>query len=85
MTFAGTVLGSFSSGQGTLPLPKPARVSRASKETKTMRILITSTILALTPIAALAQCQWGEHETAMSCAEGLVYDEESKTCVQPVG
>lgn len=50
-----------------------------------MRILIVSTILALTPALAAAECSFGKHETAMTCAEGYVYDEESKNCVKPVG
>ncbi|MEM6693795.1 MAG: carbohydrate-binding module family 14 protein [Pseudomonadota bacterium] len=50
-----------------------------------MRTLVTATVLTLTPLAALAECSWGHDEVAMSCAEGLVFDAESETCVEPVG
>lgn len=50
-----------------------------------MRTIALSALLAITPILAQAQCQFHEEETAMSCAEGTVYDEEQKTCVKPVG
>ena len=44
---------------------------------------LAAALLALTPSFAMAMCQWGDHkeETAMSCAEGTVMDEETGTCV----
>lgn len=49
-----------------------------------MRILIVSAMLAISPFVASAQCAHHE-DVAMTCAEGLVYDEEAKECVKPVG
>ena len=43
------------------------------------RTLLTAAILSALPILAAAQC---EHERqAMSCAEGMVFDQETGTCV----
>lgn len=41
-------------------------------------------ILLLSPAAAFAYCNGGAHteqQAAISCAEGLVFDAESQTCV----
>lgn len=50
-----------------------------------MRILVVSAILALSPVLAHADCSWHQEQVVMTCADGLVYDEEAKDCVKPVG
>ena len=52
-----------------------------------IKTTLAAALLALSPSFALAMgCSWGEHTetTAMSCAEGMILDEESGTCVPVV-
>jgi hypothetical protein len=50
----------------------------------TIKTLVVAATLAVTSAGAgFANCGFKEH-TAMSCAEGTVYDAESKTCVPQV-
>lgn len=51
-----------------------------------IKTTLIATVLLLTPALAYAQCA-GAHkasETAMSCAEGMVIDPETNTCVPQV-
>ena len=53
----------------------------------TLKILTAAFALILAPTAILAQsCSEGRHsqQTAMSCAEGMVMDEETGLCVPVV-
>lgn len=49
------------------------------------RTLLAAAVLALTPAFAFAECSWHKDETAMTCAEGMVYDAEANACVKIVG
>ena len=44
-----------------------------------MRILLVSLTLVAAPMAAMAMCS--ERHASMSCEEGTVWDEASKTCI----
>lgn len=48
------------------------------------RLLLALAVIAA-PVGALAQEPRCSHEQAMSCAEGSVWDAESRTCVPVVG
>ena len=48
-----------------------------------MKTLLTAMILGLAPVAALAEC--GHDRAAMSCADGMTYDTETKGCVPTTG
>ena len=41
--------------------------------------LVATVALALAPGLAVAECSW--HTTKMSCAEGQVFDDETRSCV----
>ncbi len=49
----------------------------------TLKTILTAAILLLTPGLAVAQCMGGYHstQTAMSCAEGTMMDEETGRCI----
>ncbi len=52
-----------------------------------IRTALVAAILAAAPTLALAGggCNWGSHsEQAMSCADGLTWDEKTGTCVEIV-
>ena len=46
-------------------------------------IVTTATIVLISTASAFATCNGKQHQQAMSCAEGTVYDAETRTC-QPV-
>ncbi|MEL6640297.1 MAG: hypothetical protein AAFP98_03120 [Pseudomonadota bacterium] len=50
-----------------------------------MKTTTAALILLLSPAAAFAYCNGAAHEAqqqaAISCAEGMVFDTESQTCV----
>lgn len=47
-----------------------------------MKVLLATCVLAFTPGLAMAECSWGmEHQTTMSCAEGMNWDAEAGACV----
>lgn len=48
-----------------------------------IRLVLTALFLA-TPLAAAAQCPH-DHDQAMSCADGKVWDKDSKSCTAPTG
>lgn len=53
---------------------------------KTTKTLIAAATLAVLPTLGFAQCAGKVHQEAMmSCADGMVYDAESKTCVTVSG
>ena len=46
------------------------------------RISMIAAVMAISTFATGAHaCKMHNHDQAMSCAEGTVYDSESKTCV----
>ena len=46
-----------------------------------MKTTIIAAILALTPAIGFAMgCSGAKHDTAMSCAEGTMYNAETGTC-----
>jgi len=45
------------------------------------KTLLTALVLALAPGMAAAMCSWGKEETAASCADGMVWDSTSQSCV----
>ena len=45
----------------------------------TIRSALASVALFLIASTASASCQWGDQH-AMSCADGMVYDEASQSC-----
>ena len=49
----------------------------------TLKIALTAFVLAALPAASFALCPYS-HQQAQSCAEGLVWDAESQSCVQQV-
>lgn len=48
-----------------------------------IRTLLTALVLT-TPVAALAECPH-DHQQAMSCADGKIWDKDSKTCTAATG
>ncbi|MEM9341459.1 MAG: hypothetical protein AAGA87_00280 [Pseudomonadota bacterium] len=49
---------------------------------KTTKILIVALAMVAAPSLSFAMCSYGKHqEAAISCADGTVYDDESKSCV----
>lgn len=47
-----------------------------------IKTLTVALCLTLAPALAMAQgCNYGKHQQAMSCAEGSVFDAETRTCV----
>lgn len=46
----------------------------------TIKTLLAAAALTLTPLLAQAEC-YHERQAAMSCADGTVYSDDSKTCV----
>lgn len=53
------------------------------KTTKTIKTTLAALALATVPTLSFAMCSWDAHksETAASCAEGMVWDATSGTCV----
>ena len=50
-----------------------------------IKTLLAALVIVGAPTLAAAECNWGQHETtAMSCAEGTVWDVETETCVKQV-
>lgn len=45
-----------------------------------IKTLLAALVLAAAPGLAGAAC-WSGHETVMSCADGQVYDSETRSCV----
>ena len=52
---------------------------------KTTKTLLVALALAAAPTLSFAMCTYGEHQASLSCAEGTVWDAETRTCVQPTG
>lgn len=48
-----------------------------------IRTILTALILAA-PLSAQAECPY-DHQQAMSCADGKVWDKDSKTCTAATG
>lgn len=50
---------------------------------KLAKIIAAACVLALSPTFAMAMgCQGGAHQAAMSCAEGSIWDADSRRCVE---
>lgn len=49
-----------------------------------LRTVLTAVILTAAPLAAAAECS-SQHQQAMSCADGLVWDSETKRCTKVTG
>ncbi len=49
-----------------------------------IRTVLTALLLSAAPMAAFAECAF-DHQQAMSCANGLVWDKESKSCIATTG
>lgn len=47
----------------------------------TIKTLLTAGLLALAPVMSFAACS-GHTEQAMSCADGMVWDAETSSCVE---
>ncbi|MBR9651754.1 carbohydrate-binding module family 14 protein [Thalassovita aquimarina] len=49
-----------------------------------IKIVLTAVVLTAAPLAAFAQCS-RDHQQVMSCADGTVWDAESKSCTKVTG
>ncbi|MGH1354771.1 MAG: carbohydrate-binding module family 14 protein [Thalassovita sp.] len=49
-----------------------------------IRTILAATVLASAPILANAECSRG-HQQAMSCADGMVWDKDAKSCTNATG
>jgi hypothetical protein len=58
----------------------------SNRETRmTFKTILAALALTLTPGLAMAMCSDRHiNTTAMSCADGMVWDSESRTCTAPV-
>ncbi len=53
---------------------------------KTTRTVFVALALAALPTLGFAAgCNYGQQQASMSCADGLVWDSDKQTCVQPTG
>ena len=51
-----------------------------------MKLTLAAFALAVMPGLAMAMCSgYGHDQTAMTCAPGSVYDEDTKNCVPTTG
>jgi hypothetical protein len=48
-----------------------------------MKTLVTALVLSFAPALAFAAC--GHESAAMSCASGMVYDTDSRSCIPTTG
>jgi hypothetical protein len=51
----------------------------------TFKTLAAAVALTLIPALGYAECSFGKHQQAMTCAEGSVYDAQSGSCVPTTG
>lgn len=49
-----------------------------------LKTILATLVLAGAPFAAMAECTRG-HEQAMSCADGMIWDKDSKSCTSATG
>lgn len=50
-----------------------------------LRVTLAALVLAATPGLAAAMCSdMKPAQTAMSCADGMIWDSQTRTCVPPV-
>lgn len=52
---------------------------------KITKTLFVALALSAIPTLSFAMCEFGKQHASMSCAEGMVWDTETRTCVQPTG
>jgi len=50
----------------------------------TIKTILAALALTALPALGAAECQWGKHEQAQSCAVGTQWDETSRSCVEIV-
>ncbi len=50
----------------------------------TLKTTLAALALALTPGLAAAMCSERHINTTMNCAEGMVWDSQTRTCTAPV-
>lgn len=62
----------------------PVIVQRMTGSFFMLKIALTTIILTLAPLTAFAEC-FGDHQQAMSCADGAVWDSETKSCIKVTG
>ena len=48
------------------------------------RTFLTTLVLIAAPLAAVAECS-SRHQQAMSCVQGMVWDDETKSCIKITG
>ena len=46
-----------------------------------LKVALVSALLLAPSVGLAMGCSKGNHDQAMSCAEGTTYDDESKTCL----
>ena len=49
-----------------------------------IRTVLAALVLATAPALAIAECSRG-HQQAMSCADGMIWDKEAKSCTSATG
>ncbi|WP_420567612.1 carbohydrate-binding module family 14 protein [Thalassovita sp.] len=49
-----------------------------------IRTILAALVLASAPALAIAECSRG-HQQAMSCADGMIWDKDSKSCTSATG
>lgn len=49
-----------------------------------IKTILTAVVLTAAPLAAVAECS-SKHQQAMSCADGTVWDAETKSCTKVTG
>lgn len=49
-----------------------------------IRTVLIALSLTTAPLTALAECPY-DHQQAMSCADGKVWDKDSKSCTSATG
>jgi hypothetical protein len=58
---------------------------KSNRETRmTFKTILAALALTLTPGLAMAMCSDRHVTTTMNCADGMVWDSETRTCTSPV-
>jgi hypothetical protein len=59
-------------------------MSHHGREFFMIRTILAALVLASAPALAIAECSRG-HQQAMSCADGMIWDKDSKSCTSATG
>lgn len=51
----------------------------------TIKTLFAALALTVAPALAMAECGWHTQKQAMSCADGMEYNDDQKACVPVTG